>query len=117
MQDTHLKKTDIIPIINYCWDRSFARTITNKKAIAMRGWNPLNYVLLDSPEISSPQDDPTPPANDNPPQVVTTNSDDNTEMSSLTSGDIDINFRDGLAGHCILPYYSKQQRTNNAWPT
>ena len=102
MQDTHLKKTDIIPIINYCWDRSFARTITNKKAIAIQGWNPFNDILLDNPEISSitTQDDPTP--SDTPPQIVTTNSDDNTVLSLLTSGDIDINFRDGLVGNCIF---------------
>ena len=54
---------------------------------------------MDHPEIST-QDDPTP--SDPLPEIVTTNSDDNTELSSLTSGDIDINFRDGLTGNCIL---------------
>ena len=107
MLDTHLKKTDIIPIVNYCWDRSFARTMSNRKAIAMRGWNPLNYVLLDHPEIHTPEDT-TPSAS--PPAIVTTSTDDNTEMSSLTSGDIDINFRDGLAGHCILSLLQQAAR-------
>ena len=37
MFDAHLKKTDIMPIANYCWERSFARTHSNRKAIAMRG--------------------------------------------------------------------------------
>ena len=43
--------TDIIPIINYAWDRSFARTESNKTAIIERGWNPLNYALLTSAEV------------------------------------------------------------------
>ena len=43
--------TDIIPIVNYAWDRSFARTESNKTAIIERGWNPLNYALLTSPEV------------------------------------------------------------------
>lgn len=60
----------------------------------------MNYVLLDDPEISTPE--PSIPTTDSPPAIVTTNSDEHTEMSSLTSGEIDINFRDGLAGHCIL---------------
>ena len=33
---------------------------------------------------------------------MTTNSDDNKELPSLISGDIDVNFRDGLAGNLIL---------------
>jgi hypothetical protein len=43
--------TDIIPIINYAWDRSFACTEGNKTAITTRGWNPCNYALLVSKEI------------------------------------------------------------------
>ena len=36
----------IIPMINYAWSQSFGKSTKNKKAIAERGWNPLNYVLL-----------------------------------------------------------------------
>ena len=43
--------TDIIPIINYSWQKSFAKVDTNKKAIAARGWGPLNYNLLTSNQI------------------------------------------------------------------
>ena len=42
----NLLPTDIIPCINYAWDRSFAQVELNKKAIADRGWGPLNYNLL-----------------------------------------------------------------------
>ena len=43
--------TDILPLVNYAWDRSFALTSNNKKAIAERGWNPLNRSLLLNSEI------------------------------------------------------------------
>ncbi len=43
--------TDTIPFVNYSWDRSFAKVETNKKAIVIRGWGPLNYNLLTSSQI------------------------------------------------------------------
>ena len=43
--------TDIIPIINYAWERSFARVDSSKKAISDRGWGPLNYNLLTHNQI------------------------------------------------------------------
>ena len=40
---------EIIPLLNTAWGESFGRPISNKKAIADRGWNPLNRnILLDS---------------------------------------------------------------------
>ena len=36
----------IIPMIGYAWSQSFGRSTKNKKAIAERGWNSLNRVLL-----------------------------------------------------------------------
>jgi hypothetical protein len=51
--------TDIIPIINYAWDRSFARCESNKTAIVERGWNPLNYSLLTDPEVIRTKEDGT----------------------------------------------------------
>ena len=41
----------IIPMVNHAWAHSFARCIQNKKAIADRGWNPLNRVLLTDDSI------------------------------------------------------------------
>ena len=43
--------TDIIPIVNYAWERSFVKVDNNKKAITARGWGPLNYNLLINSQI------------------------------------------------------------------
>jgi hypothetical protein len=43
--------TDIIPLVNTAWDKSFARVPTARKAIQKRGWYPLNYRLLDDPNL------------------------------------------------------------------
>jgi hypothetical protein len=47
----HLTAKDIVPLINKAWYPSFANKTTNRKAIAARGWNPLNRNLLLHPEI------------------------------------------------------------------
>jgi hypothetical protein len=46
-----LEKTDIVRIVNVAWQESFARVDMNKRAIVARGWGPLNYILLDHPEL------------------------------------------------------------------
>ena len=46
-----IEKQDIVGIVHYAWNASFARIETNKKAIANRGWYPANYILLDSKEL------------------------------------------------------------------
>jgi hypothetical protein len=46
-----LKPTDIVPIVNYAWNRSFKIVRNNKKALKQRGWFPLNQALLVSPEV------------------------------------------------------------------
>ena len=45
--------TDIVPLVNIAWEKSFTRTDLNKKAIAERGWTPLNRNLLLYKEIQS----------------------------------------------------------------
>jgi hypothetical protein len=42
--------------VNIVWQKSFARVDTTLKAIAERGWGPLNYVLLDRPELQETND-------------------------------------------------------------
>jgi hypothetical protein len=49
-------KQDIIWIVCYAWEKSFAPAETNKHAIAERGWGPLNYVLLYHPELKAIRD-------------------------------------------------------------
>ena len=46
-----IERYDVIPIVNYAWERSFKREETNKRAIAERGWNPLNRALLLHKEV------------------------------------------------------------------
>jgi hypothetical protein len=46
-----IRPSDIVPIVNYAWHESFARVQSNKRAIAKRGWNPLNKGLLTNPEV------------------------------------------------------------------
>jgi len=36
----------IIPLLNTAWGKSFGRPVSNRKAIADRGWNPLNRNIL-----------------------------------------------------------------------
>lgn len=52
-QGKQLQKTDIIPIVNQAWKKSFARLECVKKAIVRRGWNPLNYALMTNPKLVS----------------------------------------------------------------
>ena len=46
IQNPTLCSTDIVPLINEAWSKSFARVNNNKKAISKRGWGPLNRNLL-----------------------------------------------------------------------
>jgi hypothetical protein len=46
-----LTRHDIMWLVRYAWKKSFARVRTNTQTIAERGWGPLNYVLLDHPEL------------------------------------------------------------------
>jgi hypothetical protein len=49
-------KQDVMWIVRYTWDKSFAHIEMNKDAIAERGWGALNYILLDHPELQAIQD-------------------------------------------------------------
>jgi hypothetical protein len=48
--------SDIIRIVNTAWQKSFARVNMNLKAITERAPPPLNYVLLDHPELQETKD-------------------------------------------------------------
>ena len=47
MDSPGIYPTDIMSIVNDIWDCSFAVIESNETAVADRGWNPLNYCLLD----------------------------------------------------------------------
>ena len=46
-----ITKTDVIPLANKAWNKSFAREEENRNALADRGWFPMNYCLLTNQEI------------------------------------------------------------------
>ena len=51
MDSPSILPTDIIPIVNFALSQSFAWVQSSKKAIALRGWGPLNYNLLSNKQI------------------------------------------------------------------
>jgi hypothetical protein len=44
--------TDIIPLIHQAWTVCYNQAESTKRAIALRGWNPLNYALLLHPMLN-----------------------------------------------------------------
>ena len=53
--DFAVEKTNVVLLVHQAWKESFAVKATNKKAIAERGWGPLNYILLDNKELANMQ--------------------------------------------------------------
>jgi hypothetical protein len=51
-----LERSDIVRIVNIAWQKSFARVDTNLKAISESGCPPLNYVILDHPDLQEMND-------------------------------------------------------------
>jgi hypothetical protein len=51
IERVNIERHDIVGIVHYAWEQSFARVKTNKKAIAAHGWNPLTYNLLDNKDL------------------------------------------------------------------
>ena len=45
-QSMHLVQTDIVPLVNQCWDSSFGDIQANRRAISEKGWGPFNCNLL-----------------------------------------------------------------------
>jgi hypothetical protein len=80
--------TDVMPLINKSWNKSFGCISTNQKAIADRGWFPPNRNLLLHPDI------------------IEQFTDDSTSNMNPTN----LNVSDGTAGSCfdrILKYRSR----------
>jgi hypothetical protein len=48
--DTKIERHDAVGLVHRAWMKSFAKVDSNQQAIAERGWNPLNYNLLDHEE-------------------------------------------------------------------
>jgi len=48
--------SDVIPLVNKAWDCSFGDPSKVRKALADRGWNPLNRALLANPDVMATMD-------------------------------------------------------------
>jgi hypothetical protein len=98
----NIRPSDIVPIVNNAWKESFARVGPNKRAIARRGWTPLNRGLLKCPEVlktkvvaaTTREDEtttttPTPPPQEDPPPtagiVMPTSPSHATVLSDITN--------------------------------
>ena len=116
----NLLRTDIIPIVNYAWERSFAKINSNLKACQDRGWGPLNKKLLSHPDIVSskpnslsPQHSPASPkivSNDN--SVGTLELSSPIEQQENKEFDIisNLNITNGFAGETLCSILRKMQR-------
>jgi len=92
--DYTINKTDVVGLVRQAWKSSFARTQTNRKAIATRGWGPraLNYNALLHPEVLTSK-----PGYRN----------NGTELSTLDSNVTpeELNLSQGLAGTLVDKIY------------
>jgi hypothetical protein len=86
---TKFSPTDIIPLVTYAWKDSFAISRNAVTAIAQRGWNPLNYCLVDHPDVRTTK-------------RVLIGTKPNEEATAVAGdGAVDVNTSTGLAGQLI----------------
>lgn len=93
----NFEASDIIPIINHCWSGSFGNVTSARKAIAERGWGPLNYCLLDDDKLK---------------RMIQANGELERERFSiqLTPQFNDLNTYNGVAGDLTLALYREELR-------
>ncbi len=84
--------TDIIPLLNIAFPIAFGRVDRNLSAVAERGWNPLNRILLEHPSLQN--------ANQHMRSISTSES---TIPSNTTNSFPDLNFNgtDGIASSVL----------------
>jgi hypothetical protein len=93
------KSTDIVPIVNFAWKESFARTEGNRNAIFERGWNPCNYFLLTKPEVLRTRGD-----------LQATN---DTRSTAINPADVQVNTEVGHAA-TVLDFLFEQRQNDQA---
>ena len=100
-----IEKEDVVDLVARAWDDSFARINSNQKAIAERGWTPLNYNCLLHPEIvatstrSSQQQKDVDEDDDN--NCSTQQILESTTVSDVAVRPGDLNLCDGMAGTLV----------------
>mmetsp|Transcript_22655 Transcript_22655/g.49064 ORF Transcript_22655/g.49064 Transcript_22655/m.49064 type:complete len:174 (-) Transcript_22655:369-890(-) len=83
-----LEPTDIIPLLNWIFHKSYGDERSNRKAVADRGWYPANRKLLEHKELVD--DSATCAA----PEVK-----DSSELSGNST--VSLNVCGGMAGYCL----------------
>ena len=133
LQNDGMLDTDLMPLVNKAWDKSFARVHKNRNAIVDRGWNPLNKALLLDPTLRSTMTSkeksdeynkqnkiilPNKKASSHHEEmrtdsITTTQTDPSTEseISSLNNNPIlnYLNFSNGMSNYCLKAYVSNEQ--------
>jgi len=92
-----LTKDDIMPLVNRAWNKSFAHRELIAKAVAMRGWNPLNCGILTHPEVIRTKVLLTAASEAMQQEAVANDSTASTESSFLPQ----VNFTEGFAGTVV----------------
>jgi hypothetical protein len=117
--------TDIIPLLNIAWLKSFARSDSCRKAVQSRGWGPLNYRLLDNPNLI-PLSSSTTITNSTTNQSENTNTTSNGNNSQTITlsigGDLSMSFLETLIDEQTKSLgrklkYEKQQIERKTRPT
>ena len=121
LQNDGILDTDLMPLINLAWKKSFARVEKNRNAISDRGWNPLNKCLLLDPTLRSTM---TAKERSNeyhqlneiilPSNRLQCDGDTMTETESEPTLDNlptheHLNFSTGLSQYCLKAYLSNEQ--------
>lgn len=97
-----IEPENVMPLLNRTFHIGFNNKQANLKAVSDRGWAPLNYILLDHPDLleSSVALDEGSSAT-----VVTT--------STTASSNLELNIHEGSSGAClgtILSHYSRSRQ-------
>jgi hypothetical protein len=95
--------TDIIPLINRIFHKSYGSVNSNLKAMADRGWNPLNRRLLEHKELIDDSIEPIVP------NTLTNATNDNS-----SEGTISQNIHEGFAGSVLDRMIAQRARSSQA---
>ena len=126
LYDEGIVDTDLMPIVNSAWKRSFGRVDKNKNAISDRGWCPLNKALLLDPDILASRstkerskqynriNEVVFPNNKNNEIGTNCGSVNNDISSQVVHNNLpnDLNFSSGMSGFCLQLILSQEMLQN-----
>ena len=121
LYDEGIVDTDLMPIINSAWKRSFGRVDKNRNAISDRGWYPLNKALLLDPDIIATRSNAEKTKEFNQTNNIVFPKSFYADNNAMDSGsDISIpnnlpnelNFSSGMSGFCLQSILSQEMLQN-----